>query len=59
MPSADAQKGHLQTVLENKGIRFQFKTGSAKYDERTKATRTNSTDSQTSSSSASTVSSSH
>ncbi|KAL0769340.1 hypothetical protein CaCOL14_008648 [Colletotrichum acutatum] len=57
MPSADAQKGHLQTVLENKGIRFQFKTGSA--NERTKATRTNSTDSQTSSSSASTVSSTH
>ncbi|KAF5520599.1 hypothetical protein CGCA056_v008453 [Colletotrichum aenigma] len=68
MPSADAQKGQLQNVLENKGIKFQIKSGTAKYDchlldrsthERMKATRTNSTDTQSSTSSASTVSSSH
>ncbi|KAF4919461.1 hypothetical protein CGCVW01_v007862 [Colletotrichum viniferum] len=68
MPSADAQKGQLQNVLENKGIKFQIKSGTAKYEchlldrfthERMKATRTNSTDTQSSTSSASTVSSSH
>ncbi|KXH40544.1 hypothetical protein CNYM01_03136 [Colletotrichum nymphaeae SA-01] len=41
MPSADAQKGQLQTVLENKGIRFQFKTGSANNRARSLTFRTN------------------
>ncbi|KAK1985784.1 hypothetical protein LZ30DRAFT_344693 [Colletotrichum cereale] len=68
MPSSDIQKGQLQSVLGNKGIRFHVKTGGAKYEchlqdrssyERIKATRTNSSDSQASSSSASTVSSNH
>ncbi|WYZ46392.1 hypothetical protein EsH8_IX_000617 [Colletotrichum jinshuiense] len=68
MPSADAQKGQLQAVLESKGIRFHVKTGGAKYEchlqdrssyERMKTTRTNSTDSQSSTSSSSTISSTH
>ncbi|KAK1969453.1 hypothetical protein LZ32DRAFT_658338 [Colletotrichum eremochloae] len=68
MPSSDIQKGQLQSVLESKGIRFQVKTGGAKYEchlqdrssyERIKAARTNSSGSQASSSSASTVSSNH
>ncbi|KAK2033686.1 hypothetical protein LZ31DRAFT_554264 [Colletotrichum somersetense] len=68
MPSSDVQKGQLQSVLENKGIRFHVKTGGAKYEchlqdrssyERMKAARANSSDSQASSSSASTVSSNH
>ncbi|KAK2065037.1 hypothetical protein LY76DRAFT_641272 [Colletotrichum caudatum] len=66
MPSSDVQKGQLQSVLENKGIRFHVKTGGAKYEchiqdrssyERMKAARVNSSDSQASSSSASTVNS--
>ncbi|KAF9870060.1 hypothetical protein CkaCkLH20_12419 [Colletotrichum karsti] len=61
-----ASKGNLQNAIESKGIKFQIKTGSAKYEcnildrathERVKATRTNSTDTQSSTSSASTISS--
>ncbi|KAL0933114.1 uncharacterized protein CTRU02_212077 [Colletotrichum truncatum] len=68
MPSSDIQKDQLQNVLESKGIKFQIKSGNAKYEchlldrathERIKATRTNSTDSQSSTSSSSTISSSH
>ncbi|KAJ0164363.1 hypothetical protein CTA2_1177 [Colletotrichum tanaceti] len=59
MPSSNFQKGQLQAILESKGIRFYVKTGGAKHDERIKAVRTNSSDSQSSSSSSSTANSTH
>ncbi|KAM0202859.1 hypothetical protein ACHAPI_001027 [Fusarium lateritium] len=44
---------------ENRGIKFSFKTGNARYHERTKATRQNSTDSVSSTDSTKTEKSSH
>ncbi|KAJ4138208.1 hypothetical protein NW768_002029 [Fusarium equiseti] len=44
---------------ENKGIKFSFKTGNARYHERTKATRQNSSDSVSSTDSTKTEKSAH